>query len=100
MLRRIVVLALVALVVGLGVVTASTQSATGLDARGDDRQPCVSSVECAGASVLVGVGLAMVVPAVMSGPPALAPVARLISRPRTLRPRLAASRLYRPPRPS
>jgi hypothetical protein len=95
-LRRIVVLALVALVVGLGVATASTQAAT-ID---DDRQPCVSSVECAGASVLVGIGLAMVVPAVLSGPPALAPVTRLISRPRTLRPRLAASRLYRPPRPS
>ena len=97
MLRRIVVLALLALVVGLGVATASTQAAAIDD---DDRQPCVSSVECGGASVLVGAGLAMIVPAVLSGPAALAPVTRLVVLPRTLRPRLVASRLYRPPRPS
>jgi len=95
-LRRIVVLAVLALVVGLGVATASTQ-ATADDV---DHQSCVSSVECGGASVLVSIGLAMVLPAVQSGLQRQAPVTRLVGAPVALRPRLLASRLYRPPRPS
>jgi hypothetical protein len=96
-LRRLVALSLLALVVGLGVATATTPGPVDDD---HAQTSCVTSVECSGASVLVGVGLAVVLPTLTSGPHGRAPITRLVTRPRTLHPRLAGSRLYRPPRPS
>jgi hypothetical protein len=96
-LRRLLLIAALALVVGLGI-APSTRAAADDDR--DSSQQCVSSVECAGATVLVGLGLAVIVPTVLSGAPGIVPVTRLVSRPRTLHPRLMAGRLYRPPRPS
>lgn len=99
--RRFLCWAVLALVVVAGGALGQVQRAEAAEASpvqvSDDESPCVVRAECAGAGLLVGMGLLLIVATSVPMVGAVVAVGRVRTAPQTLRSRLAGQRLDRPP---